>query len=363
MVPSSGLPPLMTNLSIRLVYGDGVWMRVAGLVQKRRHDTVAREPRGALLRNPKRWAALLALGMVATGCRSEARPANVLRTNSDAAPLTAPRVVTERNGGSEFLFISDSTGGSRRRLTTKNSGVESDPAISHDGRWVAFSYAESEEGKSEVWVASVDGRTVARVSGGDEDALMPAFGKDDRSLLYVRSMFNGHYSPIARPRKHNLDIYAIPLGPDGAIAGAVANQLTHQQFFDLRSLSVSDDGERFLVSTSGYPIGDLIEEFQIKNTQHPTRIFQPRAKGSPDIGPSYGDARYVGMNVIFTAASEPQQGGNYDYNVYSMSGVTGGELTALTKHTGMIEELVVQDGKAFFLDASGWHPVALRDSL
>ena len=268
-----------------------------------------------------------------------------------------PRVVAERNGGNEFLFISDSTGGSPRRLTTKNSGVESDPAISHDGRWVAFSYAESEEGRSEVWVASVDGKTVARVSGGDEDALMPAFGKDDRNLLYVRSMFNGHYSPVARPRKHNFDIYAIPLGPGGAIAGAVANQLTHQQFFDLRSLSVSEDGESFLVSTSGYPIGDLIEEFEIANPLRTKRIFQPRVEGAPDTGPAYGVARYRGMDILFTAASEPARGGNFDYNVYSMSGVTGGGVTALTKHTGMIDRLVVESGKVFLSDASGWKPV------
>jgi hypothetical protein len=297
--------------------------------------------------------------VAAVGCRSGASPAAALNGKSESAPRATPKIVAERNGGNEFLYISDSTGGAPRRLTTKSSGVESDAAISHDGRWVAFSYAESEEGRSEVWVASVIGKTVARVSGADEDALLPAFGKDDRTLLYVRSMFNGHYSPIARPRKHDFDVYAIPFGPEGPVSGATALQLTHQQFFDMGSLSISTDGESFLVRTTGYPIGDLIEEFDIASPLRVKRIFQPRVKGSPDIGPSYGQARYSGMDIVFTAATESAGNGNYDYNVYSMSGVTGGEITALTSHTGMIDQLVVEDGKAFFSDAAGWQAVAL----
>ena len=269
-----------------------------------------------------------------------------------------PRVAAMPDGDDSFVFVLEAAGGKARRVTTQKHGVESDPVVSHDGKWIAFGYAASPEARSEVWVASVDGRKVFRVSGEDEDALMPAFGKEDRSLLYVRSAFTGHYSPIARARKHKFDVFEIKLGQDGRAAEAAPERLTQQEFFDLRSLSVSEDGASFLVSTSGYPIGSLIEEFDCDAPLRIKRIFQPHVEGAPE-GTPYGVARYAGMRIIFTAASEPQPVGNFDYNVYTMSGITGGEVTALTKHRGMIDGMVVQDGVGWFLDQGRWSRVSL----
>jgi hypothetical protein len=94
------------------------------------------------------------------------------------------------------------------------------------------------EEKSEVRVSRTDGSHAHRVSAPEEDALMPAW-VDDKTLLYVTSRFTGNYSPVARPRRHELDVVEVVVNPDGPVAGAVPVELTNQHFFDLRSFRVS----------------------------------------------------------------------------------------------------------------------------
>jgi hypothetical protein len=70
------------------------------------------------------------------------------------------------------------------------------------------------------------------------------------------------------------------------------------------------------------------------------------------VGPSYGEARFIhdGMDILFLAATDTS-GGNYDYNVYSMSDVTGGEIKQLTRLKGMTTELkVLPGGKSTFVN-------------
>lgn len=63
---------------------------------------------------------------------------------------------------------------------------------------------------------------------------------------------------------------------------------------------------------------------------------------------SHPPDRPNGMDVVFLAATDTS-GGNYDYNVYSMSDVTGGEIEQLTHLKGMTTDLrVLPDGKATF---------------
>ena len=81
----------------------------------------------------------------------------------------------------------------------------------------------------------------------------------------------------------------------------------------------------------------------------------------PSGGPEFGEAAYVhdGMDIVFTAATAGQSG-NFDYNVYQMSDVTGGELKMLTHRSGMIDAMSVgrdglvsftADGKRYRLDS------------
>jgi hypothetical protein len=183
---------------------------------------------------------------------------------------------------------------------------------------------------------------------------MPAFSQDGKTLFYVISRFTGNYSPIARPRRHKFDVVKVQIDPFGPVPGATPIELTHQAFFDLRSLAVSPNGESFLVSTSGYPIGSLIEEFDIANPLQIKKIFQPHVPSEPSSGASFGQAGYTpdGMEVVFTAATEGN-GGMFDYNVYKMSDVTGGGVVELTHRTGMIDQMNVNRVGTIFFSADG----------
>jgi len=56
------------------------------------------------------------------------------------------------------------------------------------------------------------------------------------------------------------------------------------------------------------------------------------------------------MDILFLAATDTS-GGNYDYNVYSMSDVTGSDIKQLTNLKGMTVGLkVLPNGKAAFVN-------------
>jgi hypothetical protein len=309
------------------------------------------------------WKAVILFDLLTglVGCRAQtvARPPTKSSdVGLDASTSSSPAVYSEEQGDASFVFIHDAAKNISRRLTARKSGWETEPVISRDGQLIALSVGDSREGRSEVWVSGADGSHIVRISAADEDAMMPAFGEGDRSILYVKSRFTGHYSPIARPRRHEFDVMKVAIDSSGAIVGASPIEMTQQHFFDLRSLAVSDDGTAFLISTSNYPIGSLIEEFAVAAPLTIEKIFQPHVPSEPTTGPSYGEAAFIGMNIVFTAASESKSGGNFDYNVYRISDVTGANLIQLTHHTGMIDELIVGHQRDIWMHADGrWSPV------
>jgi len=272
------------------------------------------------------------------------------------SPVGNVALFSQPSGNSSFLYRKNPSSGAEERLTEASTGIESEPSFSHDGRLVVYSFATSPDAKSQVWVVGADGKNAHAITGKDEDTLHPVFSPDGSKVFYAASNFTGHYSPVVRPARHDWDVFSIPVRSNGMIGGAPATQITHASFYDLRSLDIAADavnpGEtKFLISTTGYPIGALLEEFSVGTTGR-DKIFQPHVSGEPSIGPSYGEARLIhdGMEVLFLAASD-SPGQNYDYNVYSMSEVTGGDLKQLTHLKGMTTNLkILPDGKATFVN-------------
>jgi hypothetical protein len=287
-----------------------------------------------------------------TGCRSEP-PAPPQTSPATAAPASTPRVYAVTDDTSSTIYIRPAGATQAHRFTPNTHAWESDPVLSPSGKLVAYATADGPEARSEVWLAHLDGTHAHRVSAPDQDAVLPAFALDEKTLLYVISRFNGHYSPIARPRRHKFDIVKTLIDPDAPIPGASPIELTQQNFFDMRSLNVSPDGEHFIVATSGYPIGSLIEEFEISHPLAIHKIFQPHVPSEPSSGAEFGSAAFStdGMSIIFTAATEGKDG-MFNYNVYSMSDVTGGDIAKLADHTGVIDRLdVAADGTVYFSGA------------
>jgi dipeptidyl aminopeptidase/acylaminoacyl peptidase len=294
---------------------------------------------------------LCAATLFGTGCHGQGSATMDTRSTPHFSEnSSSAQIFSVVEGRSSFIYIQPQGASQAHRLTTRKSGWETDGAVSPNGDAVAFALADGPESKSEVWLSKIDGSNAHRVSAAEEDALMPAFAPDGKTLLYAKSGFNGHYSPIARPRKHQFDVMKVLIDSDGPAGGAVPVELTQQGFFDFKSLSVSPDGERFLVSTSEYPIGSLIVEFDIAKPLGIKKIFQPHVPSEPPSGAEFGQAVYTndGMGIVFTAATAGKDG-MFDYNVYQMSDVTGAELVQLTHRTGTIDQMNVgRDGTVYF---------------
>jgi hypothetical protein len=272
------------------------------------------------------------------------------------SPVGGTILFSQGRGDSSFLYRKDLSNGKSVRLTAAASGIESEATFSHNGNLVVYSFANSPDSKSAVWVVGADGRNPHAITEKDEDALHPVFSPDDSKVFYAASGYTGNHSPIARPARHDWDVFSTPVQPNAATGSSAPTQVTHASFFYLQSLDIVADalnqgGTKLLVSTTGYPIGALIEEFNL-GTSGRDKIFQPHVPGESSMGPAYGEARFIhdGMDILFLAAADTP-GGNYDYNVYSMSDVTGSSIKQLTHLKGMTKELrVLPDGKATFVN-------------
>jgi hypothetical protein len=81
----------------------------------------------------------------------------------------------------------------------------------------------------------------------------------------------------------------------------------------------------------------------------PTKHVQGESK----VGPSFGDARFIhdGMDTS----------GVFDYNVYSMSDMTGGEIKQWTHFKGMTTALrVLPNGEAALVNGGGTQTLDIR---
>jgi hypothetical protein len=272
------------------------------------------------------------------------------------SPVGDSVLFSQTSGNSSFLYRKNPSNGTSVRLTSASIGIESEASFSHNGKLVVYSFANSSDSKSAVWAVGIDGSNPHALTGKDEDALHPVFSPDDSKVFYAASNFTGHYSPVVRPGRHDWDVFSILVQSNATTASIAPTQITHASFYDLQSLDIASDelnhgGTRLLISTSGYPIGALLEEFN-QGASGREKIFQPHVPGESSVGPSYGEARFIheGMDILFLAATNTS-GGNYDYNVYSMSDVTGDEIKQLTHLKGMTKELkILPNGKATFVN-------------
>ncbi len=301
-------------------------------------------------------AAAIAIRVLASSRSGEQQNFPPAPAQQAASPDGDTVLISQPEGSSSFLYRKSTNRGTSARLTSAKSGIESEASFSHDGKLVVYSFAATPDSKSAIWVVGIDGRNPHAITNSDADALHPVFSPDDSRVFYALSGFTGHYSPIVRPTRHDWDVFSTPVATNATTAGAAPTQVTRASLYDLYSVDASADGItpsgiKILISTSGYPIGALLEEFNLGSTGR-DKIFQPHVPGEPSVGPAFGEARFIhgGMDIVFLAATDTA-GGNYDYNVFSMSDVTGSDIKQLTHLKGMTKELrVLPDGKATFVN-------------
>lgn len=97
---------------------------------------------------------------------------------------SVPGIVFERDGDLYAVTVD-----SRRTVRLTNTPVwsEEEPAVSPDGRSIA--YSRSWNGPRTIWIMSVDGRRARRLTGGGDGS--PAWSPDARFIYFDRSVKRG----------------------------------------------------------------------------------------------------------------------------------------------------------------------------
>ena len=114
---------------------------------------------------------------------------------------------------------------------TEHAGNVSHPAVSPDGRWVAYFVIEDDGARRSVWIVPAAGGQPARVTDGPTD-LVPEWTPDGRHLLFVR---DGH-------------VWRVPIG-EGRAAGPAAP--VAPEVGDVTSAVGSGDGSLLALVRTG----------------------------------------------------------------------------------------------------------------
>ncbi|HEX9974201.1 MAG TPA: tetratricopeptide repeat protein, partial [bacterium] len=170
------------------------------------------------------------------------------------------------------------------RQVTTHPDIDSYPAISPDGRWLAFSSRRS--GNMDIWIKPIQGGSAIQVTSHRTDDIMPAWSPDGEQLVYVS------YQDDAAG-----DIWIVSLrkrGDEFAVKGNPA-KLTDYLGQDI-SPAFSPDG-RFIAFASNRDGRQNVYVLQLSNN----KIFQITKTGglSPTWSPD-------GKRIAFVATAENQ---------------------------------------------------------
>jgi Tol biopolymer transport system component len=235
------------------------------------------------------------------------------------------------NGQNCYLYKAEIATGTTNRLTRATSGCETDPAFSSDGELLAYMYSMRPGAHAALMVAKADGTGARELVSNKEDNLSPVFVPHSNKIVFLRSGAFEHHSPLVDNSRHKFDLFAADLTTGGV------TQLTHEQFYEISHVSAAADGKQLLISLftqngGGFrilPVND--PKSQPKNLQ-PSVPNGPKPTGEDYNGIWLPD----GASILFSGASEPPGGGNFNYNIYRTS-TTGGAIEQLTDLTGLME--------------------------
>ena len=219
------------------------------------------------------------------------------------------------HSGSSFIYNIPVDTGKATRFTNATKGFEGAPSFSVDGKRIAYSYSPGPGVHSRIILANADGSNPHPLATLDADDFRPLFSTADKTLIFGRYRYYGHYSPIAQPTHHEWDFYVSDLD------GANVRQLTNEKFYMVSRASISLDGKQMLFVSSESE-GDTMVIYSLEQPPKPKQAFRPHVKDEPKGGGIFDDPSFLpdGKSILFLGACNGARG--FDYDVYKMDLVT-----------------------------------------
>jgi dipeptidyl aminopeptidase/acylaminoacyl peptidase len=211
-----------------------------------------------------------------------------------------------------------------------------DPAVSPDGKWVAFSVRDTDydanRGRFDIWLASVDGSTVRRLTTHPENDTDPSWSRDGKWIYFMS------------PRGGSSQVWRI------ASAGGEAEQVTKLPA-DLNGYKLFPDGKRLVVAIDVWPAAkSLAESNKLDEAKAKSKV---KAQIYDQLLFRHWDQWEDGKFSHLFAWTPPELGGKAD----DAKDLTPGQATDSPTHPfgGMDEVSIAPDGKtvAFVIRNSG----------
>jgi Tol biopolymer transport system component len=265
-------------------------------------------------------------------------------------------------GDTSFIYKVNVDTGNATRLTDANTGTESGPAFSRDGKQIAYSYWPGNGAHSRIVIGNVDGSDLHSWPPSESSDYWPVLSPDRETIVFARSGYYGNYSPIARPYHHAWSFYASDLN------GENVRPLTNENFYMASAPSVSADGKSMVVVTEDLDTPQKIAIYSLAHPGKPTLSLRPHVPKEADHkNPifDYPNCMADGKSILFMAASNGRLLSGYDYDVYRVD-IETGAVDRFTKGNGFATDLRVSaDGKtaAFLKWRSDWRGTPVANEL
>jgi dipeptidyl aminopeptidase/acylaminoacyl peptidase len=216
------------------------------------------------------------------------------------------------------------------------------PAVSPDGKWLAFAVRdtdfEANRGRYDVWLASVDGATVRRLTTHAENDQDPAWSPDGRWIYFLSS------------RSGSSQVWRI--SPAGGEAEAVTKLPV-----DLNGFRVFPDGKRLVIAADVWPDARSIAD-SIKRDDEKAKS-KVKARAYDQLMFRHWDQWEDGKYSHLFVWTPPELGGKAD----DAKDLTPGQTTDSPTHPfgGMDEVSISPDGATIaFLARQGGRETAWR---
>ena len=161
------------------------------------------------------WIAPDAVTRTLDAARFDGRVVTSLRYKRDGRLALQPHYLTQKK---RQIMVVDAAGGTPRQLTRVSFNVGS-PVWSHDGRVIFFTGDEREddeldtENSGDIWAVGAEGGTVRRLTSNPGTESAPAVSPDGRHLAFLSTPAPGSQT----------DVLIAEIGPDGHFRGIPAN--------------------------------------------------------------------------------------------------------------------------------------------